>query len=118
MHEIPVEKLEKAGVRLPDDLGSGRLLLTRKGKPFAVVLGVETHNAIYDAEDWDHMTDPEFWKMIEDRRREPTIPWDEAKARLLGDNGRATRASGAKSTSSTRNSKPGRAKVHAVRKGK
>jgi hypothetical protein len=35
-----------------------------------------------DAEVSDLVSSPEFWKMIAERRREPTIPWEEAKRRL------------------------------------
>jgi hypothetical protein len=28
---------------------------------------------------------PEFWHLIEQRRREPTIPWDDFKAELFAD---------------------------------
>jgi hypothetical protein len=30
------------------------------------------------------MNDPEFWKMIEERRRRPSAPLEEVRARLLG----------------------------------
>lgn len=36
----------------------------------------------YDEEDRAYINDPEFWKMIEERRREPGIPWEEAKKQL------------------------------------
>lgn len=36
----------------------------------------------YDDEDRAYINDPEFWKMIEERRREPGIPWEEANQQL------------------------------------
>ena len=35
-----------------------------------------------DDEDRAYINDPAFWKMIEERRREPGIPWEEAKKQL------------------------------------
>jgi len=44
----------------------GYVVLTRGGKPVAYVLPA----AIYDDEDIGYMLDPEFWKMIEQRRQQ------------------------------------------------
>ena len=44
----------------------GYVLLTRGGKPIAYVLPT----AFYDEEDIGYMTDPEFWAMIEERRKD------------------------------------------------
>jgi prevent-host-death family protein len=43
-----------------------RVLITRHGKPAALIIGVEGE----DLEDLLTMTNPRFWEMIEDRRRE------------------------------------------------
>jgi antitoxin (DNA-binding transcriptional repressor) of toxin-antitoxin stability system len=48
----------------------GHLILTRGGRPIAYILPT----SIYDEEDIGYMTDPEFWKMIRERRAEPTVP--------------------------------------------
>ncbi|MDB5290810.1 MAG: hypothetical protein JWL69_2051 [Phycisphaerales bacterium] len=42
----------------------GYIVLTRKGKPVAYVVPTE----FYDEEDIGYMTDPDFWKMIRERR--------------------------------------------------
>ena len=42
-----------------------RVLITRHGKPVALVIGVEGE----DLEDLLTMANPRFWEMIEDRRR-------------------------------------------------
>ena len=55
-----------------------RVLITRQGKPSAVVLGLES----YDDEDLGLAVSPEFWKMIELRRQGRSIPLAELKARL------------------------------------
>jgi prevent-host-death family protein len=43
-----------------------RVLITKHGKPAALIIGVEGE----DLEDLITMTNPRFWEMIEDRRRE------------------------------------------------
>jgi prevent-host-death family protein len=58
---------------------SERLLVTQQGKPFAVLVGVENT----DQEDWDLERLPDFWRMIEERRRQPSLPWNDVKASLL-----------------------------------
>ncbi len=55
-----------------------RIVITRAGKPSVVLVGVES----YDEEDLQWATSPEFWRMIEERRRGPSIPLAELKARL------------------------------------
>src|SRR4051812_44247820 len=76
----------------------GRVLVTRHGKPAALIIGVE-------GEDFDDLmtrSDPEFWRMIESRRTESrTIPAGEMRKRLgtakkprskrIGVNGRPAR---------------------------
>jgi antitoxin (DNA-binding transcriptional repressor) of toxin-antitoxin stability system len=54
------------------------VVITRRGKPAALLLGVE-------GKDWETVileTDPTFWKLIQQRRKEPTISFKELKARL------------------------------------
>ena len=58
-----------------------RIVITRDGEPLAVVIGMENK----DAEDFHYMTSPEFWRMIEETRRMPTIPLDKVKAELFAD---------------------------------
>jgi hypothetical protein len=58
----------------------GHILLTHRGKPIAYILPT----AFYDEEDLGYMTDPEFWKMVQERRNEkgPGIPLEEVIARI------------------------------------
>jgi prevent-host-death family protein len=61
-----------------DNAQQDRVVITRHGKPAAVLIGVE-------GEDWDSVvleTDPKFWKLIHDRRKQPTVPLGEIKKRL------------------------------------
>ena len=55
-----------------------RVVITREGKPSAVVLGLES----YDDEDVRLAVSPEFCEMIQLRRQGRSIPLIELKARL------------------------------------
>jgi hypothetical protein len=81
MKEMAVEDISTDADGLAAKLRGGGLVLTHHGAPLAMVLSFD----IYDAEDIGYMTSPEFWKMIEERRKEPTISWEEAKKELFGD---------------------------------
>ncbi len=62
-----------------DSAQEERVVITRNGKPAAVVLGLDA----YDAEDLQLAGSREFWRMIEQRRNEgSSISLAEAKARL------------------------------------
>jgi prevent-host-death family protein len=81
-----------------------RILVTRSGKPCAVILGIES----YDQEDLQLASSPEFWRMIEKRRQEPSISLSELKARLRAKgNGRKAKEAddGGKKKGRSRNSK-------------
>jgi prevent-host-death family protein len=54
------------------------IVITRRGKPSAVVVRIEC----YDQEDLALASSPAFWRMIEERRRGRSIPLDELKKRL------------------------------------
>jgi len=59
-----------------DEAQKERVLITRKGKPCAVVIGVEGR----DFEDLLLMSNPKFWRMIEASRRNPkTYSLDEVR---------------------------------------
>jgi hypothetical protein len=53
------------------------IIVTQAGRPCAVVHGLE-----YDEEQMELVNSREFWSMIEERRKSPTISWKEAKRRL------------------------------------
>jgi hypothetical protein len=53
------------------------IVVTQSGKPCALLHGVD-----YDEEQLQLINSQEFWSMIEERRKRPTIPWEEAKRRL------------------------------------
>lgn len=55
-----------------------RVVITKHGKPTAVLVGVE-------GDDWEDVvlqTDPTFWKLIRSRREEETISLEELKEEL------------------------------------
>jgi antitoxin (DNA-binding transcriptional repressor) of toxin-antitoxin stability system len=62
-----------------DDAQHDRVLITRNGKPCAIVIGVEGH----DLEDVMLMSNPRFWRMIEASRKDPkTYSIAEVRAQL------------------------------------
>lgn len=78
MKTIPVRDLQKKVKECVDHAQRDRVVITRHGKPAAVLVGVE-------GEDWEDVvlqTDPAFWKLIRTRRKQPTISLDELKKRL------------------------------------
>ena len=54
------------------------MVITRRGKPAAVMVGVE-------GKDWEDVvlqTSSTFWKLFEERRKEPTVSIKELRTRL------------------------------------
>jgi prevent-host-death family protein len=78
MKTVSVRDLQK-NVRKCVDVAQGeKVVVTRRGRPAAIVIGVE-------GEDWDDIAlrmNPAFWKMIEERRREPSVSLAAARRRL------------------------------------
>lgn len=61
-----------------DEAQRQRVLITRHGKPFALVIGVE-------GQDLEHVmtaSNPDFWRLIEERRREPAVTAATMRKRL------------------------------------
>ncbi|MBI4403785.1 MAG: type II toxin-antitoxin system Phd/YefM family antitoxin [Deltaproteobacteria bacterium] len=54
------------------------VVLTNHGKPQCVVIGIEG----YDMEEVVMMTNPNFWKMIETRRKQPRTSLDNFEREL------------------------------------
>jgi prevent-host-death family protein len=78
MKTIPVRDLQKRIKECVDQAQLDRVVITRHGKPAAVLVGVE-------GEEWEDVvlqTDPAFWKLIRARRKQPTLSLDELKKRL------------------------------------
>lgn len=78
MKTIPVRDLQKKIKECVDQAQLDRVVITRHGRPAAVLVGVE-------GEEWEDVvlqTDPAFWKLIRARRKQPTLSLDELKKRL------------------------------------
>ena len=79
MKPITAVQAEADFDKVLDSAQEERIVIMRGGKPSAVVVGVES----YDEEELELATSPEFWRMIEARRRRGTsIPLSELRARL------------------------------------
>lgn len=78
MKTVSVRDLQKNVKGCVDRAQDDRVVITRHGKPAAVLVGVE-------GEDWDAVvlqTDPGFWKLIRARRKQSTISLRQIKTRL------------------------------------
>ncbi len=78
MKTISVRDLQKNIKDVVDSAQRDRVVVTRRGAPAAVLLGVE-------GKDWETVileTSPAFWDLIEARRKEPTLSVDELQRRL------------------------------------
>jgi hypothetical protein len=79
--ETTLEQFEHDVPALLEEAQRERILVTQNGKPWAVVVGI----AYKDEEDFRLEASPEFWRMIEERRREPSVPLEQVEKELLED---------------------------------
>ena len=78
MKTVNARDLQKKIKQCVDVSQQDRVVITRRGKPAAVMVGVE-------GKDWEEValqTSSTFWKLIEQRRNEPTISTKELRRRL------------------------------------
>lgn len=78
---ISARDLQKSITEALDAAQRDRVVITRGGQPAAVLVGVE-------GRDWESVvleTSPELWKLIEERRREPTLSIEELERELTDD---------------------------------
>jgi prevent-host-death family protein len=61
------------------DAAQEDVVLTQDGEPWVVLRSVE-HDQ--DRLSVAYAESPEFWQLIQERRRESAIPWDEARKQL------------------------------------
>jgi prevent-host-death family protein len=78
MKTVTARDLQKKVKECMDISQEDQVVITRHGKPAAVLVGVEGR----DWEDLVLQTSPTFWKLIEDRRKQPTVSLTELKTRL------------------------------------
>ncbi len=78
MKTVTVRDLQKSVRECVDIAQQDRVVITRHGKPAAVLVGIE-------GEEWESVvlqTSASFWRLIENRRKEPSISLEEMKAKL------------------------------------
>ncbi len=78
MKTVTARDLQKKVKECMDLSQEDQVVITRHGKPAAVLVGVEGR----DWEDLVLQTSPTFWQLIEDRRKQRTISPTELKTRL------------------------------------
>ena len=75
MRTVSVRDLQKAIKKCVDAAQDERIVVTRNGKPAALLVGLE-------GQDWEAVmlqTSPSFWKLIEKRRKEETVSASEMR---------------------------------------
>ena len=78
MKTVTARDLQKKVKECVDAAQKDRVVVTRRGQPAAVLVGVE-------GSDWEDVvlqSSAGFWKLIEERRKQPTISLRELKTRL------------------------------------
>jgi len=78
MRTVTVRDLQKKVKECVDEAQEDRVIITRHGKPAAVLVGVED-------EDWESVilqSDAAFWRLIHARRKQATLSLEQLKARL------------------------------------
>ena len=80
MKRVSVRDLQKSIRKTVEDSQGERIVLTRRGEPVALIIGLEG----MDWEDVVLQADPGFWREIEARRKEETIPLSEMRRRPPG----------------------------------
>jgi antitoxin HicB len=78
MKEITLEQFARDLPGLTAAAQRERIVVTGNGKPLAILVGIENK----DAEDLRLEASPDFWRMIEERRRRPTMPLKDLEAEL------------------------------------
>lgn len=78
MKTITIRDLQKKLKESVDAAQSDRVVVTRRGKPTAVLVGV-------DGTDWETVvleTNAAFWRLIKKRRKQPVVSLTEMRKRL------------------------------------
>jgi prevent-host-death family protein len=78
MKAVNARDLQKRVKECVDMSQQDQVVITRRGKPAAVMVGVE-------GKEWEDVvlqTSSTFWKLIKERRKEPTMSMKELRARL------------------------------------
>ena len=78
MKTVSVRDLQKRLRECVDAAQQDRVVITRRGKPAAVLVGVE-------GADWETVvveTNASFWRLIEKRRKQPTVSLADMRKKL------------------------------------
>lgn len=78
MKTVAVRQLQQRIKPCLDEAQEDRVVITRRGKPAAILIGVE-------GKDWETVileTNSAFWRMVQARRGQSTITLEELKAKL------------------------------------
>ena len=78
MKTVTVRDLQKSVRECVDIAQDDRVVITRHGRPAAVLVGIE-------GEEWEDVvlqTSASFWRLIEKRRQEATISLEQMKAKF------------------------------------
>ena len=78
MKKATVQDLQKHADEVVTRAQKDRVVITRQGKPAAVLVGVTK-------QDWESValqTDPKFWKLIRARRAQATLSLSQVRDRL------------------------------------
>jgi prevent-host-death family protein len=78
MKTVSVRDLQKKVRECVDDAQKDRVIITKRGKPAAVLIGVGD-------KEWESVilqSDPGFWKLIRNRRKQSTLSLEEMRGRL------------------------------------
>ena len=79
MSHVPEKELQQNLDSILTRAQSERIVISRRGKPCAVLVGIEN----YDAEDLETARSEDFWRMIRQRRASgESFPLAEIEARL------------------------------------
>ena len=81
MRQITIEQFSQKPQLSMQEAQNEHILVTQNGKPLAVIMRLEYK----DEEDWQLEMSPDFWRMIEERRKCATIPLKEAEKILFDD---------------------------------
>ena len=104
MKRMTIEDLPKNMRQLIAATPREQVLLTKKGKPFAIIRDASK----YDEEDIGYMSDPEFWKFIAERRRERGgVPIEQVMARIEREEARLKNGKKARNIATKRGKKNG-----------
>ena len=79
MKTITIEDFRNHPYQYLAEAAQGDVVLTQDGEPWMVLRSVEHDQDRLSAA---YAESPEFWQRIQERRREPALPWDEARKQL------------------------------------